>query len=106
MYLSSSKEKLIKIEIPQNKYNNLTRKERIALCNLKNDKNVVMKIADKFSMVVVWDRDDSTKETEKQLGDKGIYEEVCYDLGPLRSTINKAVENIRKRVDLIADTIK
>ena len=105
-YLSSLEEKLMNIEIPQNKYNNLTREERSALYNLKNDKNIVIKSADKGSAVVVWDRDDYIKEAEKQLGDKEIYEEVCNDPEPLISTIYNAIEKIRKRGDLNADTTK
>ena len=68
IYLSSLEEKLMKIEIPQSKYNNLTREERSALYNLKNDKNVVIKSADKGSVVVIWDRDDYIKEAEKPTG--------------------------------------
>ena len=106
IYLSSLEEKLINIEIPQNKYNNLTRGEQSALCNLKNDKNIVIKSADKSSAVVVWDRGNYIKGAEKQLGDKDIYEEVCNDPGPNISTIHKAIEKIRKRGDLNKDTIK
>ena len=94
------------IEIPQNKSNNLTREEQSALYNLKNDKNIVIKSADKGSAVVVWDRDDYIKEAEKQLGDKEIYEEVCNDPEPIISTIHNAIEKIRLRGDLSADTIK
>ena len=94
------------IEIPQKKYNNLSREEWSALYNLKNDKNVVIKSADKGSAVVVWDRDDYIKEAENQLGDKDIYEEVCNDPGPLISTIHEVIEKIHKRRDLNADTIK
>ena len=54
------------IEIPQNKYNNLTREERRTLYDLKNDKTIVIKRADKGSMVVVWDRENYIKEAEKQ----------------------------------------
>ena len=32
------------IEIPQNKYNDLTREEQTALYDLKNDKNIVIKV--------------------------------------------------------------
>ena len=94
------------IEIPQSKYNNLTREEQSAFYNLKNDKNVVIKCADKGSAVVVWDRDDYINKAENQLGDKDIYEEVCNDPGPLISIIHEAIEKIRKRGDLNADTIK
>ena len=84
------------IEIPQNKYNYLTMEERRALYNLKNDKNIAIKSADKRSAVVVWDRDDYIKEAEKQLGDKEIYDEVCNDPEPLISTIHNAIEKIGK----------
>ena len=106
IYLSSLEEKLMNIEIPQNKYNNLTREQRTALYNLKNDKNIIIKSADKGSAVVVWDRKDYIKEAEKQLRDKDVYEEVCNDAEPLISTIHKATEKIRKKGDLYADTIK
>ena len=106
IYLSSLEEKLMNIEILQNKYNNLTREERGALYNLKNDKNIVVKSADKGSTVVFWDRDDYIKEGEEQLEDKDIYEEVCNDPGPLIITMHEAIEKIRKRGDLNADTIK
>ena len=58
VYMSSLEEKLIKIEIPKDKYNSLTSKERQALYDLKNDKNMVIKGADKGSAVVIWDRED------------------------------------------------
>ena len=79
IYLSSLEEKLMDIEIQQNKYNNLSREERSALDNLKNHKNVVIKNADKVSALVIWERDDYIKVSENQLGDKDIYEDVCND---------------------------
>ena len=93
-------------EIPKNKYNNLTREKRGAPFDLKNDKTIVIKGADKGSAVVVWDRDDYIQEAEKQLGDREIYEGVSNDPQPLIDTIHKAVEKIRKRGDLSADNIK
>ena len=94
IYLSSLEERLMNIEILQSKYNNLTREEWTALYDLKNDKNIIIKSADKGSAA------------EKQLGDKDVYEEVCNDAEPLISAIHKAMEKIRKRGDLDADTIK
>ena len=41
--------------------------------------------------------DDYFKKTQKQLGDKDIYEKVCNDPGPLTNTIHKVIEKIRKR---------
>ena len=56
--------------------------------------------------VVVWDRDDYIQETENQLDDKVIYEEVRNYPQPLIGTIHRAVEKIRKRGDLSDDNIK
>ena len=92
------------IEIPQNKYNNLTREERSARYNLKNDTNIVIKSAEKGPGVVFWEANDYIEETEKQFGDKDIDEEVCNDPGFLLNTIIKA--KIWKRGDLNADTLK
>ena len=96
----------MRIEIPKDKYNNLTRDERGTLPDLKNDKTIVIKGADKGSAVVVWDRDDYIQEAEKQLGDKEIYEKISNDPQPLIDTNYRTVEKLRKRGDLSADNIK
>ena len=64
-YLSSLEEKPVNIEIPQNKYNNLIREDWRTLYDLKNDKNIDIKSADKALVVVVWDIEDYIKEAEK-----------------------------------------
>ena len=53
IYTSSLEEKLMRVEISKDKYNNLTSKERQTLYDLKNQKNIVIKAADKESAVVV-----------------------------------------------------
>ena len=105
IYLSSLEEKLLKIEVPKDKFNNLTKGERDALYNLKNDKTVVIKGADKGSAVVVWDREDYIKEAENQLGDTNIYEEVPNDANPLMNIILNTLENIHKRGDICTATL-
>ena len=52
IYLSSLEENLMNIEIPQNKYSNLTREDRSVLYKLKTDKIIVIKSADKGSVVL------------------------------------------------------
>ena len=102
----------MKIEIPRDKYYNLTSKGRQALYDLKKDKNIVIEGADKRSaaVVVVWDREDYIKEAEKQLRDsdeeEDFYEEVPDDPEPLISTIHRTIEKMRKRGDLKKETIK
>ena len=55
-----------------------------ALYNLKNDKNIEIKSADKSAAVVVWDREDYIIKAEKQLGDEEVYEQVSNDAAPLQ----------------------
>ena len=95
----------MKVEVPKDKFNNLTNSERKALYDLKNDKSIVIKSADKGSAVVVWDREDYIKEAEKQLDDEEVYEGVSNDAAPLLKTINGVIAKIRKRGDLKRDTL-
>ena len=67
------------IEITSKRYNNLTKDERDALYSLKDDPSIIIKGADKGSVVVVWDREDYLKEAYKQLYDREVYEEVPND---------------------------
>ena len=51
----------------------LTKEEWQALKNLKEDRSIIIKPADKGSCVVVWDREDYLAEGYKQLNDESIY---------------------------------
>ena len=68
LYLSSLKVKLMKVEVPKDKFNNLTNRQWKALYDLKNDENIEMKSANKSAATVVWDREGCIIEAEKQLG--------------------------------------
>ena len=96
LYLNSLEEKLMNVEVPKDKFNNLTNGERKALYDLKNDKSIMIKSADKGSLVVVWDREDYIKQAEKQLGDEEVYEEVSNDAAPLLKTINGVIAENQK----------
>ena len=93
-------ERLLDIEIPSKRYNNLTKDERDALYSLKDDPTIIIKGADKGSIVVVWDREDYLKEAYKQLNDREVHEEVPNDPYILINTLMKALEKIRLRGDL------
>ena len=95
----------MKVEVPKDKFNNLTNSERKALYDLKNDKSIVIKSADKGSAAVVWDREDYMKDAKKQLGDEEVSEEVSNDAAPLLKTINGVIAKIRKPGDLKRDTL-
>ena len=61
-YLSCIEERLLGIDILSKRFNNLTKDEREALYSLKDDPSIIIKGADKGSIVAVWDREDYLKE--------------------------------------------
>ena len=71
--------RLIYIEIPSKIFNNLTREETEALYSLKDDPSIIIKGADKGSVVFFWDRKGYLKEVHRQLDDKEVYEQVPDD---------------------------
>ena len=101
--MSSSEEKLLKIVVQKDKFNDLTKEGRDALYILKIEKTIIIKGADKGSAVAVWDRENYIKEAENQLGDTNIYEEVPKDVKPLKNIILNTLENILIRGDVCTD---
>ena len=81
---------IMDIEILSKRCNNLTKHECDALYSLKDDPSIIIKGADKGSVVVVWDREHYLKEAYKQLYDREVYEEVSNDPNVLINTIMKA----------------
>ena len=86
-YLSCLEERLLDIEIPSKRFNNLTKEEQEAF----------IKGADKGSVVVFWDREDYLKEAYRQLDEKEVHEQVPDNLSVLANTLRKALEKIRLR---------
>ena len=77
-------------------YSNLTIEERNALYLLRDDPSIIIKEADKAS--VVWDREDYLREGNSQLSDKDVYQEVKGDAeGPLIKAIKSVLRKIRNR---------
>ena len=64
-YFSSLEERLLDIDVSSKRFNNLTKEERNALCNLRDYPNIIIKGPDKGSAVVVWNREDYLKEASK-----------------------------------------
>ena len=87
----------MKIEIPKDKFDNLTSRERKALYDLNNNKIFIIKGAEKGSAVVGSDREDWVKEVEKKLRVSDVYEEIPDDLDPLTSTIHANLEKNKKK---------
>ena len=77
-------------------YSNLTKEERNALYLLRDDPSIIIKEADKAS--VVCDREDYLREGNSQLSDKDVYQEVKGDAeGPLIKAIKSVLRKIRNR---------
>ena len=64
--------------------------------SLQNGRSVVIKLADKGSAVVVWDRNDRLKEAERQLSGEKTYEEI-------RITEKDQVKLVEKSNDLFSN---
>ena len=104
-YLSSLEERLLEIDISSKRFNNLAKEERNELYNLRDDPTIMIKVADKGSEVIFWDREDYLKEASKQLEDQDVYEKVQNDPSTLINTSMRNLEKIRIRGDLSNDTL-
>ena len=81
-------------------YLNLSKEEWKAVRSLANDRNIVIKKADKGSCVVIWDRSNYIMEAEKQLNDKAVYKDVKSDkdfIANLTGKSNRLFESLKWR---------
>ena len=68
--------------------------------NLQGDRNVIIKLADKGSAALIWDRNDCLKDDEKHLSDRSNYLEtkvIGKDLVDLVEQSNKMFENLQRK---------
>ena len=90
VFLSCVEQELFKdIETPL-RYSNLTSEEWRAIRSLADDRNIVIKKADKGSAVVVWGRNDYVKEAEKELKDTKVYKQVDFKKKLLCELVDKS----------------
>ena len=73
----------------------MSKEERQALKKLIEDKNIIIKPADKVSAIVIWDKDDYLKECNEQLRNTNVYEK-CDQLQP--KELNKMIIGLIKNV--------
>ena len=84
---------------------NLSKKEWLAMRGFAEDRNIIIKPADKGSCVVLWDREYNLAEAEKQLQDVKIYEDTDFeesDSVKLVEKSNTIFGSLRKK-DLITE---
>ena len=78
-------------------FSNLSSSEQLSLQQLKSDRNIVIKEADKGSAVVVWYRGDYISEAHRQLDDRQVYEEIEMDpTVDLGKAINSRLNELRE----------
>ena len=71
-------------------YSNLSKEEWDAIRPLADDRNIVIKRADKGSCVVIWDRNDYVKEAEIQLSNQNVYKSVEFKDKILSELVEKS----------------
>ena len=84
---------------------NLSKEKWLAVSGLADDRNIIIKPADKVSCVVVWDREDYTAKADRQLKGNETYESSSFkdaDLVKLVEKSNSIFRSLRKR-KLITD---
>ena len=84
VFLSQVEAELFKMSSSSIRYSNMPKDEWDAVRSLADDRNIVIKRADKGSCVVIWDRNDYLLEAEKQLRDKKVYRDVEYNVNILK----------------------
>ena len=96
-YLSLLEKEVMSVSPEGKSFSNLSSSEQFSLQQLKSDRNIVIKEADKGSAVVVWDRGDYISEANRQLDDRQVYEEIEVDpTVDLGKTINSRLKELRE----------
>ena len=79
IFLSKVEKDLFDICKKYQTYSNFNSEEWKAMRSSTDNRNPVIKKAEKGSCVVVWDQNNYLMEAEKQLSDKNVYKEVKFN---------------------------
>ena len=105
MYLRRFKEEILSLD-GKISYSNLIKWERNASYLLHDDLSIIIKEADKRSVVVVWDRQDYLRKANSQLSDKDLYQEVKGDAEDhLMKVIKSVIRKVKKRRAISDETL-
>ena len=108
LFLSQVEKDLIEMSKTTLGYSNFSKEEWQSLRSLVDDRNIVIKKADKDSCVVVWDRNDYIAEAEKQLNNKSVYKNVTFKekiLQDLAETSNNIFKSLRGKGKLLKSSL-
>ena len=77
---------------------NLTKEEWKVMCNLAEDRSIIIKPADKGSCVVIWDQEDYLAEDYRQLSDHSTYTDIKKFNQKLMSDLTEKSNRIFKEL--------
>ena len=100
IFLSEIKKEIFALLDSKLGYSNLLREEWQAMRSPEDDRNIVIKKADKGSSVVVWDCCHYIAEAEKLLKDQDVYKDVKFTekiLQDLAETSNKIFRSLKTK---------
>ena len=97
VFLSQVENELLELPNADIKYSNLSREDWNVIRSLADDRIIIIKKADKGSRIVIWGRNDYLMETEKQLSNKKVYQEVIVILSKLAKMSNKMFSSLKER---------
>ena len=84
---------------------NLTKEEYKAIKSLKNNRDIIIKPADKGSAVVILDRESYINEGQRQLNDTKFYEKTTSNhTGEVINRINLHIHNMLQRGEISQNT--
>ena len=99
VFLSRVENELFELPEAGIKYTNLSREEWNVIRSLADNRNIIIKKAEKGSCIVIWDSNDYLMEAEKQFSDKKVYQEVNNTeniLSKLAELSNKMFSSLKK----------
>jgi hypothetical protein len=100
-FIAMNETRLNEYSYPTSSPPNLRFKEKIALAELKQAKNIIIKPADKGSAVVIQNLDDYINEGIRQLSDAKFYVETPYDLTALHNEIiNNLIDYLEEKQEI------
>ena len=98
LFLSQVEKDLFEISESTLGYSNFSKEEWQFFRSLADNRDIVIKKADKGSCVVAWDRNNYIAEAEKHLNNKSVYKNMIFKkniLQDLAETSNNIIKRLR-----------
>lgn len=99
-YLNVITEEIVNdLNTPKRRYHNISREERTAITELRENPNIIIKPADKGGAVVILNLHEYLQEAHRQLEDRDTYTKLNEDLNPkITKEITNFVNSINNKI--------